>query len=1144
MKLANFSLLDDQETEHLAKLVRRFNQTRTAYPREKTTHQLFSEQAARTPDAVAVVCDGQQLTYRNLDRRSNQLARFLIDRGVSPESFVAVMLDRSLDMVAALLGILKAGGAYLPIHPDFPIERITYMLTDTRAPLLISEKRYIKALNTLQWECSDLKTALCLDSLNVHGEQEDAGEMMNLDVWNYVAQETFDDISGGGWKSSYTGDWLSREEMDEYGDNIRLKLAPYLTSDSRVLEIGCASGISMKRLAPLVRWYYGTDISQGIIDWTSAEMAKQGITNITLRCLAGHETDRIDERNFDIVIMNSVIECFSGHNYFRDVLRKAIDAMKDQGIVFLGNVWDQDLKQEFIRSLLEFKRQHAGEGYRTKTDRTEELFLSRAFLDDLRYDFPEIASIEYSDMIGSSEGELARFGFDAIMRIDKRSSGRLSSERHKYQCDRNAVGACSDAPVEERSRPDGLAYVIYTSGTTGRPKGALIEHRSIVRLVMNTNYIQLGPTDRLLQTGSLAFDASTFEIWGPLLNGGRVCLPRGASWLEAKELGRLIRQEGITVIFLTTGLFNQLVETDLSIFAGIKVLLSGGEKVSVRHFNDLHAAYPSLQLKHVYGPTENTTFTTYYDVATTFEQDIPIGKPIANTTVYVLDSAQKLCPIGVPGELYAGGDGLARGYLHDDELTRQKFVPHPFEPQERLYRSGDLVRWLSDGAIEFLGRMDEQVKIRGYRIEPGEIEACLLQHELVKEAVVLVKDRGVNDKMLAAYVVVDGTSLPETEHWALNADLRDYLKITLPDYMVPAYVMQIAKMPLNSNGKVDRKALPDPETRDKDAENARELPVTETEKQLARIWEEVLNYTNIGVTDDFFDLGGHSLKVTKLVALIQERLGVVVPLGMVFKASTIRELAEYILDIARFGVELADEAMVPLSQNGNGCRIFAFPPGTGDVLDYIKLVDLLKPHSLYAFNFIEADSRLKDYADLIVSVDPEGPYLLFGYSAGGNLAYHAARELERRGKCVSDVIMLDSARLLRAIPQSEENVSHAIETFLNDESVKPYLNNPILREKMIRKIKRYYAYNSHITDMHTINANIHVILCEGLFPAYYDESGQLMASVGAWADVTRGNFTTYQGAGEHIAMLGQAHLNHNASVLKALVDRIYHSSQY
>lgn len=1143
MKLSNFSLLDDQETEDLAQLVRRFNQTRTAYPREKTTHQLFREQAARTPDAVAVVCDGQQMTYRDLDRRSNQIARFLIDRGVSPESFAAVMLDRSLDMAAALLGILKAGGAYLPIHPDFPIERITYMLTDTRASVLISEKRHIKTLNILQWECADLKTVLCLDSLNVHGEQEDAGEMMNLEVWEYIAQETFDEISGGGWKSSYTGDWLSREEMDEYGDNIRLKLAPYLTPNSRVLEIGCASGISMRRLAPLVQWYYGTDISQGIIDWTSAEMAKQGVANISLRCLAAHETDLIEERNFDVVIMNSVIECFNGHNYFRDVLRKAIDAMKDHGIVFLGNVWDQDLKQEFIRSLVEFKRQHAGEGYRTKTDRTEELFLSRAFLDDLRYDFPEIAAIDYSDMIGSFNGELSRFGFDAIMRIDKCVSAPLSSERHKYQCDRRAIDACSDAPLQERSRPDGLAYVIYTSGTTGRPKGALIEHRAIVRLVMNTNYIQLGPTDRVLQTGSLAFDASTFEIWGPLLNGGRVCLPRGASWLEAQELGRLIRQEGITVIFLTTGLFNQLVETDLSIFEGLKVLLSGGEKVSPRHFNAVRAAYPALQLKHVYGPTENTTFTTCYDVAATFEQDIPIGKPIANSTVYVLDSARKLCPIGVPGELYAGGDGLARGYWHDDELTRQKFIPHPFEPPERLYRSGDLARWLSDGAIEFLGRMDEQVKIRGYRIEPGEIETRLLQHELVKETVVVVKDRGVNDKMLTAYVVLKDASVPETAQGVVNADLRDYLKDALPDYMVPTYVVQIAKMPLNSNGKVDRKALPDPEIWGKDTENARELPVTETEKQLARIWEEVLNYTNISLTDDFFDLGGHSLKVTKLVALIQERLGVVVPLGMVFKASTIRELAEYILDTARFGVELADEAMVPLSQNGNGGRIFAFPPGTGDVLDYIRLADWLKPHSLYAFNFIEADSRLKEYADIIISVDPAGPYLLFGYSAGGNLAYHAARELERRGKCVSDVIMLDSARLLRPIPQSEENVARAIEMFLNDESVKPYLHNNILREKMTRKIKRYYAYNSKITDMHPIKANIHVILCEGLAQAYYDDSGQMVASVAAWADVTRGNFATYQGAGEHIAMLGPAHLNHNASVLKSLVDRIYRASQ-
>ena len=494
MKLSDFSLLDgQQDKDSLLAVIQAFNDNQTAYPRDRTVHSLFSAQAARTPENVCVVHGDTSYTYSVLDRASNRFARFLIDQGVKPETFVGVILEQTFEMAVALLGILKAGAAYVPIDDDAPFERIRYVLEDTRARILVSEKRHIRILNKLQWECPDLEIIFCSDSRDIHGEPEGIGEMMKREVWDHVGRKTFDDISGGGWTSSYTGEWLSRQVMDEYGDNILAKLSPYLDRQSRVLEIGCASGISMFRLAPKVATYCGTDLSGEILRWTGNEVRNKGLDNIRLEHLPAHEVDRLTERDFDLVIINSVIQCFSGHNYLREVLRKSLDLMKDQGLIFLGNLWDQEKKDDFVESLATFRKKHAGQGYRTKVDRFEELFISRSFLEDLRHDYPEVAEIEYSQMIGTAESELSRYGYDAILRIDKNGAVAPDGRRRKKcQFDLRALDDCSDAAVPEQSGPRGLAYVIYTSGTSGQPKGVMVEHRSISRLVLDTNYVRIG----------------------------------------------------------------------------------------------------------------------------------------------------------------------------------------------------------------------------------------------------------------------------------------------------------------------------------------------------------------------------------------------------------------------------------------------------------------------------------------------------------------------------------------------------------------------------------------------------------------------------------------------------------------------------
>ncbi len=1094
--------------------------TATDYPRYSTVHSLVSEQAEKLPLGTAVICRHSELTYGALDRRSNEVAAFLQERGVRQEEFVAVLLDRSPEMIVTLLGILKSGAAYVPLTGDMPHERLRLMLDDTEARVLISEKRYLGLSHKLHWECPLLRDFMCIDSDDVKTEVEESGGIMDPAIWEYVAEQAFDEISGGGWTSSYTGEWLSQEVMDEYGENIRTKLAPYLDNSSRVLEVGCASGISMWRLAPLVGFYYGTDLSTGIVRWAEQEVARRKLSNIRLAALPAHEIDRAGETGFDVVVINSVIECFRGHGYFRDVLRKAIASLKGEGYLFLGNVWDQDLKQEFLKSLAEFKRQNPERARRAKLDRTEELFISQSFLEDLRFDFTEIAEIEFSSMIGSSESELSRFGYDALIRIDKTRSHPAPSDRHRYQFDRASLKKVDAQSLSDRSGPGSLAYMMYTSGTSGRPKGVMIEHRSIVRLVRNTNYIDLDAADRVLQAGALSFDASTFEIWGPLLNGGSVVLPEGKSFLSPVELTRLIRQYGVTGLFLTTGLFNQMAGVGAGVFAGLHFLLTGGEKASAHHFNTVRALFPELQLKHVYGPTEGTTFSTYYDVTHAHGTDVPIGIPVSNTTAILLDD--KLQPVlpGEAGELCIGGDGLARGYWKDDELTGRKFISHPSIAGERLYRTGDLVRHRRDGELDFLGRIDTQVKIRGFRIELEELESVLLGHPRVSAAAAVARDPGDGVFQLIAFVA--GHELDVEE-------LRENIRVHLSDYLMPSQFVILKELTLNVNGKVDRAMLPMPPLEGR-REGTHQPPATVTESRLVEIWKRLLRRPDVGATDNFFDLGGHSLTAVKLISTIQEEIGVEVPLADILGAQTVRDLAAYIDDSSRLGRDLIDQPMVLFNRGKDLPALFAFPPGSGYPFAYQSLARLL-PGPFYGFSFVEHDSRLEDYVKLIREKSNGSPLVLFGFSAGGKLAFRVAQELEQEGLRVSDLILFDAARYFYPVQFSQADMRDAAAEFLEG------VSSRVLREKALVRIEKYRQFLGDCIESGCVDANIHMVRAEGSPLTVLGEDGRMLASLDRWADLTKGAFHLHQGSGEHRRMLTSPFLERNASLIVTIVSK-------
>jgi amino acid adenylation domain-containing protein len=671
-RIANLPFLSEAERHQL--LVE-WNDTQADYPQKRCIHQLFEEQVEKTPDATAVIFEGKQLTYRELNSRSNQLAHYLQKLGVGSEVLVGICMERSVEMIVGCLSILKAGGAYVPLDPTYPQERLSFMLEDAQVPVLLTQQHLVERLGTQKSEVQDLRNR--------------PPNPPTLGGVNLVPPRF-----GGG-------------------------MGTPLGNSGPPLGIRGRGGV-------------------------------------------GGQNDSI---------------CVSPK------------------VVCLDSDWE------------------------TIAQETEE----------------------------------------------------------------NPNSAVTS---------DNLAYVIYTSGSTGKPKGVAVPHKAVNRLVCNTNYIKLEPSDKVAQVSNTSFDAATFEIWVALLHGAQLIGISRDVTLSPRDFALQLRQQGITVLFLTTALFQQIARDVPQAFESLRYLLFGGEAVDPRWVQKILKNGPPLRLLHVYGPTEGTTFSSFYWVQEVPEEAIaiPIGCPITNTQIYLLDGQLQPVPIGVTGELYIGGDGLAQGYLNRPELSSLAFIPNPFsqKPETRLYKTGDLARYRSDGNIEFLGRSDDQVKIRGFRIELGEIEAVLSQHPAVAEAVVIVQEDIPGDKHLVAYIVPNKGQAPT------SSQLRQFSKEKLPNYMVPSIYMMLEFLPLTPNGKVDRRVLPAVDTLSLDTKEDYVAPRTTIEEELARIWRQVLGKQQVGVHDNFFELGGHSLLATQLTSRIRDRFKVDLPVRILFEAPTMAMLARHI----------------------------------------------------------------------------------------------------------------------------------------------------------------------------------------------------------------------------------------------------------
>nr|WP_314464361.1 non-ribosomal peptide synthase/polyketide synthase [uncultured Clostridium sp.] len=682
------------------------------------------------------------------------------------------------------------------------------------------------------------------------------------------------------------------------------------------------------------------------------------------------------------------------------------------------------------------------------------------------------------------------------------------------------------------SKPESLAYVIYTSGSSGKPKGVMLEHRNVNNLVHGLNegiYKKYKKRLHVALLASYVFDGSVKQIFASLLLGHTLHIVKKDRILDASKLLVYFEEKGIEISDATPAHLRMLTYIEEGVhLTHLKELLVGGDILT---YELVHKVYDKLkdaafQMVNVYGPTECCVDSAYYriDREGSKEQGIvPIGSPIQNTQLYILDPENRVLPVGIAGELCISGDGVSRGYLNRKELTEEKFVKNPFVPGLRMYTTGDLARRLADGTIEILGRIDQQVKIRGYRIEIGEIENKLLECDHIKDAAVAIKvDRNAVQSLCAYYVLKDGDNETTYSH------IREYLLKYLPDYMIPSYFIPLETIPLNINGKVDRSRLPEPkEVVHLKAEY--EAPVSEAEESLIAIWEDILEIDRIGSLDHLIELGINSLNVMAFVSRVLAEFKIRVPFQDVFAYPTVRAFANYLLG-AKEALRDCSTDCIRLSPPGaNKKNIFCFPPTGSIVMWAMALADCLEPFSVYSMNFIKDEDRLKQYADIILNIQQEGPFILLGYSAGGVLAFETAKELERRGYSVSDLILLDTnyRSSVEETNLTEKECRELLRERFDSEEYRNMEN--LLSGYLTETIMEYQKYIYKTVIRGTIHSSVNLILAEG------SEAGEKLK----WKEAAAEKFHRIQGFGSHHVMVDgdyPDYLKANAELIKNILD--------
>lgn len=991
-------------------------QTELALPGDQDVVSRFRAHVREHPDRPAVHDGERSITYGELERRALRLARFLSELGVDRELPVGLLLERGIFFPTAIMGVLAAGSAYCPISPAVPRPRMALMLRRAGCKVLLSEKALSREAVRLSYEVPGLDDVVLLDHMGPGLCPDEAGVLMNEELWDHLALEGGDEIQASGWRSMYTGEFLSRQVMDQYAANALAKTRPFLGPRSRVLEVGAASGITAFALAPHCASYLATDLSRSICQFLLRRAHQRGLTNLNARRLSAEHIDAL-EPGFDLIVINSVIQGFPGYNYLAGVLDKAMGLLAPDGALFLGQVWDLARHDELERSLLEFARSRPGAGARTLTELVEELFVPREFFADWAARSGMGLRLSFSD-IDADERDLAGYAYDLLITRDPSARPGAPGKRQRG---REEIKAAGDGPAPAGPGPRDLSHIIFTSGTTGVPKAVACEHHAVVNMADGISRRLLPPDDkgaiRFSGTMPFHFDGSLAPLFVALLHGHCFYIVPDQSILSPDGFAEFLRAHRIDMTDATPTLFAVLVEecARRGQPAGPAHILLAGEALPRELLSRFFAVpgHESCLVTNGYGPTENTVCATLFTMNSEswrMYPRVPIGTPIEGVETLLLDEAGQQTPDGVPGELCLAGVSLARGYLGDPKATAKVFCPHPFRPGRRIYRTGDVCRRRpDDGLLEFLHRNDGQVKVRGNRLELGEVEAALLECPQVTSAVAAAGDwLGDGDTSLAAYVVTQDELDP--------GSLRERLSSMLPDYMVPAFFVRIESVPTTITGKVDRSALPAPAAASAApaADHEPSPPQGGIELAVAEAWSR-LGLVSQDAEANFFNCGGHSVLAVRLAAILKEELGASISLSQLFATPTIRGLAAHI-DAGRQSPEWS--SLVPVRTAGTRPPMLCFHPAGGNVLCYRDLAEELGPdqpvYMLQAYGLMEGqqpaetvEEMVEGYMADVLAALPRGPVALAGWSFGAVLAFEAAHQLLDRGRQVTGLIILD-----------------------------------------------------------------------------------------------------------------------------------------
>ena len=881
-------------------LIRQASQGPLKAATQQSVLELIAAQVTKNPEAAAITSGQETSTYAALDTASNQVAHYLHSRYKRTKgNKVAIMLEQNHLAIPLMLGILKAGQCYVPLDPAAPAERLITILSDAGADTLMTEKACISLANTLQWECEALSLITCYDSDDIYGEIENPNtDFLLRELWNHVANTAENAIDLGGWASSFTGEPFTAAEMQEYTDNAVNKIKQHLPAQARILEIGCASGLTLYPLAPHASYYLGTDISEATINWNRNKASEENLDHIDFACLSASEIDQVTERNFDMIVINSVVQSFAGHNYLRDVINKCINLLAPQGMIFLGDLMDQDLKANLLQDLHTFKAANKGKGYQTRTSYTDELFISREFIEDLPAEFDAIRRVDCSTKVYTLSNELSNYRFDAFLYIDKTSAATSPAhQKHKQQEDLRAImQAATTAPAIDIVATD-AAYMIYTSGTTGKPKGVLVGHESLLNYTSWAADTYVGEQKKAFPLySSITFDLTVTSIYLPLATGNQIyCYTGQHKELLIQDIAEDNKVEAVKLTPSHLRLLNESLITN----SKLNTFIVGGEALSTELAEATRQKFGTdISIYNEYGPTEATVGCTVHRYEQGEDLQVSIGKPIDNTGILLLNEDMSPAPLGLVGEIYIAGTCLAKGYHNNPGLNKTYFAPHPADSTRRTYRTGDKARMTTDGKLYFCGRVDKQVKIKGYRVEKEEIQLILQNLEEIKEAIIIDDLDQQGQRFLAAYYIAEQPVEVNT--------LREKMGLSLPQYMIPAYFIALDTLPLTRHGKIDLKALPKPGiTR---AENF-EAHANETEAMISRIWQDVLQLSEVSVNENFFNLGGNSLRLVMVYKQLQDQSDIPLKVANLFEYPTIRTLANFLQQEGQEEASISDEAL-------------------------------------------------------------------------------------------------------------------------------------------------------------------------------------------------------------------------------------------